>query len=473
LHRAASPISRKLGLILIALLFATLGCQAAANAWQARFNPTPTPTTTFTPTETPLPPTLTPTFTPSPAPTYTPSPQPPTLTPTATASPTPRPTASAHHFEVFGELWTLVKENYLYEDFNGLDWDKVYEEYRQRITDGLSDEEFYQAMADMIERLGDEHSAFLDPTQASEFEKQYQRGYSYSGIGILTAPVPERQRITIILVFPDSPAEKAGLKLHDSILSVDGQPIIDEEGVKLDLLRGEQGSTVTIIVQSPGGEPRQLTLTRERITGETPVPYQVLTSPGGKRIGYILMTTFASDHSNENVRSAIETMSSEGKLDGLILDNRFNSGGLSTEFSDTIAYFADGKLGTFLSREGTRSITVKAKNVANSQNIPLVVLVGQGTASFGEIFSGILNDIDRAYLIGETTDGNVELLYIYPLSDGSQAWIAHDVFRPLKHRDQNWEQTGIIPDMTAISSWDETTIDTDPVILAALEHFDQ
>jgi carboxyl-terminal processing protease len=424
LHRAASPISRKLGLILIALLFATLGCQAAANAWQARFNPTPTPTTTFTPTETPLPPTLTPTFTPSPAPTYTPSPQPPTLTPTATASPTPRPTASAHHFEVFGELWTLVKENYLYEDFNGLDWDKVYEEYRQRI-------------------------------------------------GILTAPVPERQRITIILVFPDSPAEKAGLKLHDSILSVDGQPIIDEEGVKLDLLRGEQGSTVTIIVQSPGGEPRQLTLTRERITGETPVPYQVLTSPGGKRIGYILMTTFASDHSNENVRSAIETMSSEGKLDGLILDNRFNSGGLSTEFSDTIAYFADGKLGTFLSREGTRSITVKAKNVANSQNIPLVVLVGQGTASFGEIFSGILNDIDRAYLIGETTDGNVELLYIYPLSDGSQAWIAHDVFRPLKHRDQNWEQTGIIPDMTAISSWDETTIDTDPVILAALEHFDQ
>lgn len=467
-------MSRKLVLIgstlplLIALLLASLGCRAAANAWQSQTSPTPTATITLLPTETPPPPTLTPTSTP----TYTPSPLPPTLTPTATASPTPRPTASALHFEVFGELWTIVKENYLYDDFNDLDWDAIYEEYRQRIADGLSNEELYQAMAEMIERLGDDHSAFLNPTQAREFEKQYQQGYNYSGIGILTAPVPERQRVTIILVFPDSPAEKAGLKMHDSILTVDDQPIIDENGVKLELLRGEQGSTVTLSVQSPGGEPRQLTMTRQKITGETPVPYQVLTSQGGKRIGYILMTTFASDQSNENVRQAIEAMSAEGNLDGLILDNRFNSGGLSTEFSDTMAYFADGKLGTFVSREGTRSVAVKAKNILGSQKIPLVVLVGHGTASFGEIFSGILKDIGRAFLIGETTDGNVELLYVYPLPDGSQAWIAHDVFRPLRNRDQNWEQTGIIPDLAVTSNWDEITLETDPVIKAALEHFD-
>jgi carboxyl-terminal processing protease len=260
--------------------------------------------------------------------------------------------------------------------------------------------------------------------------------------------------------------------MHDSILAVDGQPIIDESGVKQELLRGSEGSMLTLTVQSPGGKPRQLTLNRQRITSEAPVPYQVLTSQGGKRIGYILMTTFASDLSNESVSSAIEAMSAEGNLDGLILDNRFNSGGLSTEFSDTLAYFANGKLGAFVNRQGTHTLFVKAKNVFGSQKIPLVVLIGKHTASFGEIFSGILKDIGRAFLIGATTDGNVEILYVYSLPDGSQAWVAHDTFRPLKNRDQNWEETGIIPDLTVASNWDETTLETDPVIKAALEHFD-
>ena len=85
----------------------------------------------------------------------------------------------------------------------------------------------------------------------------------------------------------------------------------------------------------------------------------------------------------------------------------------------------------------------------------------------------MLKDIGRAYLIGEQTDGNVEILYVYNFSDGSRAWIAEETFRPLNNPSQNWEITGIVPDLVAISSWDEVTLASDPAVLASLEYFDK
>jgi hypothetical protein len=75
-------------------------------------------------------------------------------------------------------------------------------------------------------------------------------------------------------------------------------------------------------------------------------------------------------------------------------------------------------------------------------------------------------------LIGETTGGNVELLWGYDFEDGSRAWIAHETFRPKNHPDQVWEDTGIIPDLEAPSEWDLVTLETDPAVKAALEYLD-
>ena len=126
-----------------------------------------------------------------------------------------------------------------------------------------------------------------------------------------------------------------------------------------------------------------------------------------------------------------------------------------------------------MTRDDKEALVVDGRNIAGSQQVPLVVLVGDGTASYGEIFSGILKDTQRAYLIGKTTAGNVEILYVYDFSDGSRAWIAHDRFQALNHPDQNWEETGIIPNLTVDSNWDQVTLQTDPAITAALEHFDR
>ncbi len=453
-------------------MLVTLACQAVLRAWQPFVAPSPTPPPLYTiQTQAPAA-----SDTPSPAPTLTPTrtprPPSPTAPPTLTSTETSRPTASPLQLRVFEELWQDVDENYLYPDFNGLDWNAIHREYRQQIEAGLSAEDFYLAMEEMISRLGDDHSAFLSPAEGEAEDAQLAGEGEYVGIGVLTVPIQARHKAAIILVYPGSPADDAGLASHDSILAVDGQPVLDENGLRRDLLQGPEGTSLILTIQTPGQAPRQVKLTRRRIQETTPVPYSLLVTPAGKRIGYILLVTFNDSQVDDKVGDALRALSADGPLDGLILDDRQNPGGVNTVLRDTLAYFTSGVLGHFVNRQENSPLRVIGKNIKGSQKVPLVVLVGRDTVSFGEIFAGILQDTKRAFLIGEQTDGNVEILWVYDLPDGSRAWIAHDVFQPLNHPDQDWEQNGILPDLTAASSWDEVTQATDPAILASLAHFD-
>ncbi len=415
-------------------------------------------------TITPIPPSATPTYTLTP---------PPTSTATPTATPTLVPTPSLVHFNVFQELWQAIYDDYLYPEFNGQDWDTVYDEYHQRIAMGLTDADFYAAMEELVHNLGDQHSVFLSPHRAQEEEEEFKGNNSFVGVGILTTAIPERERIVIILTFPGSPAERAGLLPHDSILAADGIPILDESGLRRDLLIGPSGSDVTLTVQSPGESPRQVVITRGAVTGPMPVPYSRLSTNGGKQIGYILIPTFADDTIDEQVADALQQLSSDSPLDGLILDNRHNSGGADTVARSVLSYFTSGRLGYFIDRnQYRRPLRVRGDRISIPASTPLVVLVGPDTVSFGEIFSGILQDIGRAYLIGEQTDGNIELLWSYDFEDGSRVWLARETFRPINHPEQDWELSGIIPDQILSSNWDEVTTATDPLIQAALDYLD-
>jgi carboxyl-terminal processing protease len=95
------------------------------------------------------------------------------------------------------------------------------------------------------------------------------------------------------------------------------------------------------------------------------------------------------------------------------------------------------------------------------------VLVGRETESFGEIFSGILQERGRALIVGRLTDGNVETLWRSDLEDGSRAWIASETFRPPNGAD--WEESGIVPDVEIPLDWDEFTVEADPQLQAALD----
>lgn len=429
-------------------------------------SPTATPTSQIT-AASPFNPTMPPAIEVLPTFTVIPSP---TLPPTEAAT----PSADERNLQeqVFEQLWTIIHEQYLYADFNGQDWQTVRQDYAQRIQTGLSMRDFYLAMYQMVRGLGDEHSTFFDPEQAKAQDAEYAGTYDYVGIGVLTGVVEEKNNLTVLLVFPNSPAERAGIRMHDSLLSADGQPLVDENGTRATLLRGPEGTPITVEVQTPGQPPRTLTITRQRVNSTLPVPYQVMTSPNGKRVGYIFIPTFNDSTVGASIRTALEAMAAQGSLDGVILDNRENGGGASPVLEETLSYFMDGVAGYFVEQDASTALQIRGQDIKGSQQVPLVVMVGQGTASFGEIFAGALHDLDRAYLIGEQTQGNVEILSIFNLPDGSRAWIATMNFKPVNDPNANWEETGIIPDETVPSSWDEVTTETDPAVQAALRHFD-
>ncbi len=451
----------------VVLVLAALGCQALSR-WMP-FSEAQPPPSLIAPTQ----PSASPLWTPPPPTPLPPSPIPTLLSPSP--FPTLQVTPSLEQLRIFEELWQIVRDEYLYADYNGADWEAIGAEFRQRVQSGLTPEEFYRAMDEMLARLNDDHSVFLSPQEVAEEEAEYAGQTDYVGIGVLISAVPERQRATILLVFPDSPAEEAGLASHDSILSIDGEPILDEFGfLRSELILGEAGTSLQAVVQTPGESPRTITLVRHPIRGALPVPYTVLVTPQGKRIGYLLLASLADSTIPLQVENALREMSNPIPLDGVILDNRQNSGGADTVARGVLSLFTNGRLGYFTNRHQERFwFDVRGKNVAGSATLPLVVLIGRDTVSFGEIISGILQDQKRAYLIGQPTEGNIELLWSYDFVDGSRAWIAHETFYPINHPEQDWEKTGIHPDLLIASNWDEVTLSTDPQILAALEYFDQ
>jgi len=389
-----------------------------------------------------------------------------------TSVPEPIFTSSQLQLDIFEELWQIIKDEYLYADFNGLDWNAIYKEYSELVRTGMRTEEFYLSMDEMIARLGDDHSIYLDPEEAAEEDAQYSGNSNYVGIGVLALAVPEKDWAVIILTFPNSPADLAGLKSHDIILTVNGEPVIDEDGFIRDIIRGPEGSELVLIVQTPGEQSRQVEVIRRRIMGAIPVPYQVLSSPDGQRIGYLMLVTLGDRTIDEQVENALHIMNKPKQLDGLILDNRQNEGGADDVLISTLSYFTEGTMGFFTSRDKERPLYIEGRDIAGSQKIPLVLLIGIDTVSYGEIMSGVLKDNGRAYLIGETTAGNVETLWGYEFPDGSRAWIAHESFRPYNHPEDDWEANGIIPHRMAITNWDEITINHDPAVIAALSYLD-
>jgi C-terminal peptidase prc len=463
----SSRSNQTFSLLLLILIGAGLACQAADWLGQsAELAPTAVdvhtrqPSLVWTETPSPIPPTSTP------SPTRT-------ATPTPAASNTPRPSPPAYQVEVFDRLWTVVKEEYLYRDFNGLDWEAARREFLGRIEAGLSDEAFYAAMDELIDRLDDDHSFFRDPTEVVLEDARYAGKSEFEGIGVLVVPVPARDRAVVLLTLPDSPAALAGIERRDSILTVDGQPLMNPDGVLRDLIRGPDGSVIVLSVQSPQGSPRQVEVTRTSITGPFPLPFEILNTPAGRRIGYVLLPNFSDSTTDEQFVDALRMISTTGGYDGLILDNRWNRGGIDTVLRGTLRLFVEGLLGHFVNANGQRPFLVPGEDIFGSQEIPLVVLVGPDTASFGEIFAGVLQDLGRAYLIGEPTKGNVETMWGYDFVDGSRAWIAHDAFLPLNDPAQDWEQDGVIPDQILETAWEEYPLEEEPVILAALHYFDQ
>ncbi len=369
---------------------------------------------------------------------------------------------------VFEDLWKTVETNYYYPDFNGVNWTEVRAQAQARIQQGMTDAAFYDYVGQIVFDLNDNHSSYLSPQAAREDDEQYNGTLEYAGVGIITDSSPDKGYIYVLQVLDNSPAQTAGIRPHDHILSIDGETIIDEKGASLSgRFRGPVGSKVTTVVRSPGKEPREVTLVRERINAKERVEYKLLQN-GGKKIGYILIPTLFEDDIDERVRNAIKALTAANTLDGLIVDMRINGGGALDVLRPTLGFFVKGEVGSLTDRKGSRLvIKTRGENIGNSQSVPLAVLVGPATESYAEVFSGALQAKGRAKLIGLSSAGNIETLRPREFEDGSRLWLAEEGFKLTDGR--SWEGKGLSPDIVINTPWDEHTEEDDPAIAAAVQ----
>ena len=373
------------------------------------------------------------------------------------------PQAKVRQLEVFRGLWNAVNDNYVDPGFNGHDWVAIGHQYEALVEGGLSDDAFYALLQAMISTLTDDHSYFQSPIEVENEARASAGQLDFVGIGMLAMNTSDGGAV-VVSVFPDSPAAEAGLLPHDTIVAVDGGPPRDENGTSR--TRGPEGTTVNLTVRTPGEEPREMIVIRQRVTGGLPIDSCLVP---GTRLGYVMLPTFLDETIDDQLREALMAMTAGGPLDGLILDNRMNGGGLGSVAEASLGMFVGGEQGAFVTRGTREELVVEAEDIGGSQTVPLVVLVGPDTVSYGEIFSGIMQRSGRATVVGQATLGNVEQLRQFDFTDGSRAWIASATYEPSGLPAGIWEDSGIVPETLVSGYWDEFREANDPGLAAAVK----
>jgi carboxyl-terminal processing protease len=315
---------------------------------------------------------------------------------------------------------------------------RVIEELQGRYYREVDPDKLSSASVDgLLKSLDDPYTVYLDPEEAAALAEK-QRG-EYSGIG--ASLQKKKGGLVITGVFDGSPAEQAGLKPGDVIITVGGKPTADrsiEESIAD--IKGEEGTTVKIEVQPEGGDDaRTLTITRRRI--EVPETRAALRRAGDTQIGYVQLFEFGG-RAAAQVERDVRRLDKQG-ADAFILDLRYNGGGLLSQAVDVTGLF---QTGVVTSTEGANSPreVLEAQGPVVTQE-PLVVLVNQYSASASEIVTGALKDHDRATIMGTRTFGKGLVQSIVPLDDGAALKLTTAVY--LTPDGTNINNRGISPDL--------------------------
>jgi len=292
------------------------------------------------------------------------------------------------------------------------------------------------AIKGMLTEL-DPHSSFMTPELYNEFKVETEG--EFGGLGI-TISLRENL-LTIISPIEDTPAYKAGLKPGDIIVKIENMStsgLTLEEAVKK--LRGKPGTDVTITIVRKGElKPFDVKLTREIIKIKS-VKYLVYDN-----IGYVRLIQFNNNASNELIEALKEL--SKNNIKGIVLDLRNNPGGLLTEAINVSSIFLPkDKTVVFTKDRSVKEQHYKTENIKHKEeNIPVVVLVNEGSASASEIVAGALQDYNRAVIVGEKTFGKASVQTIIPMPDSSA--IKLTTARYYTPRGRSIQGVGIEPDV--------------------------
>ncbi len=275
-----------------------------------------------------------------------------------------------------------------------------------------SDRLVYGAIRGMLGTL-DPHSSFFDPREYAQMRER-QEG-RYYGIGIQIQAIDGD--ITAMRVFEGSPANRAGMRRGDAIVTIGGETAkgwTTEQA--MNKLRGAKGTPVRIEVRRRGyDEPIPIELARDEV--------HILTVPASFMIddttGYILMQDFGENTERE-VRDALRALTAKG-MKRLVFDVRGNPGGpLDQAIKVSNLFLPRGKMIVYTrGRISNSDQDYRGTEDGQYQEMPVVVMVNRDSASAAEIVSGALQDHDRGYIVGETTFGKALVQSVYRISGGA------------------------------------------------------
>jgi carboxyl-terminal processing protease len=285
----------------------------------------------------------------------------------------------------------------------------------------------------MLGTLADPYATYYDADAFASFSSELEG--RFSGVGLRLEESPEG--LQVVTVFEGTPAGSAGIEVGERIVSVDGR---DVRGLPIEtvvkLVQGLEGSHVTLGLEAGSAGPRSLTLTRARID----VPnIEARLLPDG--VGYVQLVQF-SDDAAERVREVVRRLLAEGAT-GVVFDLRRNPGGYLDEAVDVTGVFVEDGPIVSVEERGRPKQTLSAVGTA-ATDLPLVVLVDQGSASASEIVAGAIQDLDRGTVVGEKTFGKGTVQTVRRLADGSG--VKFTTARYFTPSGDSIEGVGVVPD---------------------------
>ncbi|HIE52482.1 MAG TPA: S41 family peptidase [Armatimonadetes bacterium] len=346
---------------------------------------------------------------------------------------------------------------------------EVLHHLKDKYVDEITDDRAlaYGAIRGMLRTLGDPYTRFMDPKDYRDFQEENQG--EFEGIGAMLGIDRETEKITIIQVFEDNPAARAGLKPGDRILAINGESALDMSlDAAVSKIRGPAGTQVTLRIERPRppaekektspstqpsprlppvreempeieGEVLDIVITRGRVKIPI-VEWRMLEG----EIGYAWLKVF-NEKSDEQLNAALRDLQ-EKDMKGFILDLRYNPGGLLDMAVDIASMFVQSGPIVHIKERGHARETLYARpGEYKDLQVPLVVLVNRYSASASEIVAGAVQDTGVGTVVGEPTFGKGLVQTVVALSDNSAVAITTAKYLTPKERDIN--ENGIKPDL--------------------------
>jgi carboxyl-terminal processing protease len=269
--------------------------------------------------------------------------------------------------------------------------------------------------------------------------------------------------LTVTSPIPGSPAEQAGLRPGDQFIAIDGEDMtgIDPELARRKVL-GPAGSTVHLTVLREGEpDPLEFDIVRDEI---------VIQSASGRMlddgIAYVQVTTFG-DKTTQELKNTLEDLMAQNPR-GLILDLRNNGGGYLVTAVEVTSQFIDEGVVLYEQYGDGRKNVYEALPGGLATEIPMVVLINEGSASASEIVAGALQDHDRAQLVGVTSYGKGSVQNWVPLSE-NQGAVRVTIAKWLTPDERTIHGEGLAPDVTVEMTEEDYDADLDPQLDQAVQ----